>query len=111
MAAVDNELFVIDQGSIAIKVFSLAGAHLRSFGLGDCERPEELYHFDGRLYLKDEDEKGTCIIVLTPEGGRLQVWRPAAGRNISMLLGIYGRKLLMRKDGFGGYGIMALQGI
>ena len=95
MAAVGNELFVIDGGSNTIDVFSLAGAHLRSFGLGDGNRPHTLRHFDGRLYLEDYGEKGSRIIVLTLEGERLQVWRPDAGRAVSALKCIYGRKLLI----------------
>ena len=70
MAAGGNELFVFDQGSVSIKVFSLAGSLLRSFGLGDCVHPVELHHFDGRLYLMDSDEnrENARIIVLTLEG-------------------------------------------
>lgn len=115
MAAVGNELFVLDRSSNAIKIFSLAGAHLRSFGLGGCVFPQDLHHFDGRLYLLDGAGNGR-IIVLTPEGERLQVWKPDAGREIDALLCIYGRKLLMRTVDAIGHGhssprLEALQGI
>ena len=116
MAAVGNELFVVDWDSDAIRVFTLAGAYLRSFGHGDCERPRDLHHFDGRLYLTDGDEDGnnSRIIVLTLEGERLQVWRPDAGREVTELFCIYGRKLLIETrnaDGNGDVRLEALQGV
>ena len=130
MAASDNELFVlIDETHAnvsAIKVFSLAGSLLRSLSLGRCFNPCELYHFDGRLYLRDYDRievddfdyiHKTRIMVLSVEGERLQVWRPPRRRNVDEILGIHGRKLLIRTSdnvrvhAQGNARIEALQGI
>ena len=119
MAAVGNELFVLDRSSKSIRVFSFVGAYLGDISLGDCRCPVALHHFDGRLYLLDGDKKypygykNTRIIVLTLEGERLQVWAPDAGREIRGLLCIYGRKLLIWSDGADGESdrLEALQGI
>ena len=115
MAAVGNELFVLDGSSKSIRVFSFVGSYLGDISLGDCRCPVALHHFDGRLYLMDGDEnyKNTRIIVLTLEGKRLQVWKPDAGREIRGLLCIYGRKLLIWSDGADGESdrLEALQGI
>ena len=98
MAAVGNELFVIDTGSKLIKIFSLAGSFLRSFGI-DCRAviplfKNHLQHFDGRLYFFSKNMKS--IVVCTLEGKRLQVWRPDAGRMLRGICCIYDRKLLVR---------------
>ena len=114
MAAGGNELFVLDSGSNAIKVFSLAGSLLRSFGVGACVDARHLHHFDGRLYLLDNHGHNSRIVVLTPEGERLQVWRPDADREVSILIGIHCRKLLMRTsnaDGNEAVRLEALQGV
>ena len=116
MAAVGNELFVlVGAPNNSIKIFSLFGAHLRSFGLGDCAYPRQLHHFDGRLYLIDHhtNYEDTRIVVLTLEGERLQVWTPDAGRALNRLLGIYGRKLLIRTTAVSSsdWRLEALQGI
>ena len=99
MAACGDKLFVSDAGSCTIQVFSLAGgAYLTAIDSG-CAKPGRLCHFDARLYLHaDDDDENTFIRVLTPEGERLQVWRPDPSRGVRDLYGIYDHKLLMLTD-------------
>ena len=99
MVAVGNELFVLFHCSKTIKVFSLAGSFLRSFGI-DCRAviplfKNHLQHFDGRLYFFSKNMKS--IVVCTLEGKRLQVWRPDAGRKVTKFF-IYDRKLLITTE-------------
>ena len=103
-------------GSISIKVFSHAGSFLRCFDLGDtpacADTPDLCCHYDGRLYLCYIN---SCIVVLTVEGERLQVWRPDADRRLRDVFGIYDRKLLIETcdadDGNRNVRLEALQGI
>ena len=92
MAVVGDELYVGDCRGCALQVFSLTGQYLRQI-CGDWRQPRALSHFNGRLYLVEMDgtaedgqdeetwcparhEAGKRILVLTPEGQRLQVWKP-----------------------------------
>ena len=99
MAAVGDELYVGDRQGFCLQVFSLAGQHLREVR-GDFRQPHSILHFHGRLYLVEHDgaiekeldddvddddeeewpqarhEAGKRIVVLSPEGETLQVWKP-----------------------------------
>ena len=93
-AVVGSELYVGDRQGVALQVFSLLGQHLREVR-GDWRQPKQILHVNGRLYMieqygsreldgydDDEDEwpqarheAGRRILVLTPEGETLQVWK------------------------------------
>ena len=78
-------------------LLATGGAYLTAIDSG-CATGR-LCHFDARPYLHaDDDDENTFIRVLTPEGERLQVWRPDLVRGVRDLYGIYDHKLLMLTD-------------
>ena len=96
MALVGDELYVGDDAPGRLKVFSLAGAHLRTIR-GEWAEPYQLLHVDGRLYLsefEDTGDTGHRIFVLTPQGETLQVWKPGEGEE-PVTMAVLGRRLLV----------------
>ena len=133
LAVVGDELYVGDRSGRSIRVFSLAGEHLREIK-GDWREPSSLAYYHNRLYLTEktgegeewrgadegedpDDEEtwsegkksaGKRIFALTPEGETLQVWptdRPVAN------LVVFGRKLIAQVGVFGARELIALKGI
>ena len=133
LAFVGDELYAGDRRGRSIRAFSLAGANLREIK-GDWREPCQLLHHSSRLYLVEqegddenwhdadegEDEEdpqtwsknrkaaGKRILVLTPEGETLQVWK--AKRTIFHMC-LFGRKLIAKVRPPGGGELIALKGI
>jgi len=110
IAVVGEELYVSDCTAWSLHVFSLAGEHLREL-FGDWREPDHLLHVDGRLYLSEQDdehddevidddwsqarrEAGRRILVLTPKGQALQVWK-TPGMSVVRGVGIFRNELIV----------------
>ena len=108
-----DALYVGDNIRGCLQVFSLAGEHLREVR-GDWWAPEQVLHFNGRLYLfehvpeigfhDDGDENpeskrlfvGKRLFVLSLQGETLQVWRPRASDHWLYGMCMMGNKLILR---------------
>ena len=116
LAVIGDELYAAEKQRGCLQVFSLAGEHLRTIARGGWRQPDELLHYDGRLYLTeyagldeehDDDEEeeadwsedrkaaGRRIFVLTPQGETLQVWKSPGGEFLGPMH-LFGRKLLVQ---------------
>jgi len=116
LAFVGDELYAGDKNARSIRVFLLAGVHLREIK-GDWREPCHLLHHSSRLYLSEHDgdnedwpdadegedaldpqtwseernSAGKRIFVLTPEGEALQVYH--TDNSIHQMC-VFGRKLI-----------------
>ncbi|EOD12839.1 hypothetical protein EMIHUDRAFT_104010 [Emiliania huxleyi CCMP1516] len=135
LAFIGDELYAGDRRGRSIRVFSLAGVHLREIK-GDWREPCRLLHHSSRLYLSEqrgdgeeeeeeeeeeeasgeveatwsEDRKaaGKRIFVLTPEGETLQVWKTDS--DISGMY-IFGRVLIAKVGAYMAGEFITLKGI
>ena len=107
-----DALYVGDGIRGTLQVFSLAGERLREVR-GDWWAPQQVLHFNGRLYLfeyvpelgfGDEDGEenverasvGKRLFVLSLQGETLQVWRPQVSSHWLYGMCIMGDKLILR---------------
>ena len=93
MAMVESEICIGDKKGKSLHMLSLAGEPLRVLR-GGWGAPSSVHYFDGRLYMRehlyfpdDEDEDdgededadfvdfGKRVVVLTPTGETLQIWK------------------------------------
>ena len=77
LAVIGQELYVGDQDHCCLHVFSFNGDHLREVR-GDWGMPHCFCFIDDRIYLieVEDGDRGRRVVVLTPEGGTLQVYKP-----------------------------------
>mmetsp|Transcript_12846 Transcript_12846/g.41165 ORF Transcript_12846/g.41165 Transcript_12846/m.41165 type:complete len:182 (-) Transcript_12846:192-737(-) len=133
LAFVGDELYAGDKNARSIRVFLLAGVHLREIK-GDWREPCHLLHHSSRLYLSEHDgdnedwpdadegedaldpqtwseerkSVGKRIFVLTPEGETLQVWKTDS--DISGMY-IFGRVLIAKVGAYMAGEFITLKGI
>ena len=100
MTVAGNALYIGRAHSNCLRVFSLDGVHLPGRAIsGDFRQPEQVHHFNGRLYLLEEEgwdeeiitdwDEGECVenasqnkrvFELSLQGETLQVWKAYTGR-------------------------------
>jgi len=116
MTVASDALYVGDSVRGCLQVFSLAGEHLHEVR-GDWWAPQQVLHFNGRLYLfecdpddglgdyRDENDDdsddgrasvGKRVFVLSLQGETLQVWRPQLSSYYIYNMCILGHKLILR---------------
>ena len=100
-----------DYNGNKLQVFSLSGEHRRDI-TGAFWRPCIVKHFDGRLYVVENEDPpdeipdevcaklGKRIFVLTPQGETLQVYDMREGRIVDAMA-VVGRKLIVCAGGDG----------